>query len=205
MEGQPTARPPLKSSPGMVWKMWGNDSKHLCIMFFNGKASGHQMVNLGVSLKQGGLTSDEIMKRNREKFDRGFEESRKQFDRDIEENRKKAQQMGQDIRATMRQQSGYHGELSELAFSIREYAEKNQTLTPADMAGLEQSFFKPSDDLKALVKAGEVVVIWNAKKGSKILAYPKMALTENARCLDGNGKVQDSTPALIKQLLDEQK
>jgi hypothetical protein len=174
-------------------------------MFFNGKASGHQMVNLGVSLKQGGLTSDEIMKRNREKFDRGFEESRKQFDRDIEENRKKAQQMGQDIRATMRQQSGYHGELSELAFSIREYAEKNQTLTPADMAGLEQSFFKPSDDLKALVKAGEVVVIWNAKKGSKILAYPKMALTENARCLDGNGKVQDSTPALIKQLLDEQK
>lgn len=168
----------------LTWKQWGNDSRNIALGFSNGK------LGQSVFTKIDGTIGRDPNAPKLPGFPQGPPSG------PINTG---------DFQADFRRSSGYHGDMASLGFVIRDYAKEHPTVTPADLAGLEGGFFKPSPEVKAMIQSGEVVVIWNAKKGSKIVAYPKMILESKAMYLDGEGNLKDGTPELVKQLLQESK
>lgn len=175
----------MRSNPTMfTWKQWGNSSQNVALGFSNGK------LVQSVFTKIDGMIGRDP---NVPKIP-GLEPGGPS--RPIDPK---------NFEADFRRSSGYHSDMASLGFSIRDYAREHPTVTPADLSGLEEGFFKPSPELKAMIQSGEIVVIWNAMKGSKIVAYPKMILESKAMYLDGEGNLKDGTPELVKQLLQESK
>jgi hypothetical protein len=147
--------------------------------------------------------SEAEWKKKREESDREFDRIREETDRRFEKDRLEFDQKAAESMRKIRLQSGYFGELSQLGFALRDYAEKNQTLTPPNVQPLTQGFPALDAELKQMITSGEIIIVWNAPKGSKVIAYPKIALESKGRYLDGNFNMQDSTPEKLKALLGQ--
>jgi hypothetical protein len=205
---RPSTPSGFKPFPGMVWKMWGNERQFLCLGFLNGKVVASQQTNLEADLKQGGFKTSEILQKSEEdakkarleaddfhrKVQEEMENSRKRAERDANEaNEKHAQQM--------RRHSGYWFEMGQIGGFLRNLATGKELLTPAGLKVIETAMPPMPPEFKKLIESGEVVILWNAAKGSNILGYPKSGLEEKAHYIDGNYESRSCTPAELKGLL----
>jgi hypothetical protein len=176
--------------PNASWMFWGDDIHYVCLGFIDGRLRSTRLKGYDAPQKSGLI-------RERVSIPKGGR---------IDENTKVPRNPELEaLQDKLRRDSGYAGEMITLSIDLEDCAENSPTLTPPNLEALERCASWAFAELKPMIQSGEIVVLWNAKRGSKIIAYPKMALEIEARYIDGQFRTQSGTPAQVKKLLSERK